>query len=555
MSSSALLQRFIVLCLATLCANVFCAITLPHASGRIVGAVGASIAAALLFGVGAFPDVRNRLLASPPALLERRATLLIVLVPFLLPGLFLHVAPVLGFWRFDGRAALLVAWLAVVIVAIILEHRRGPNADRRTVRWLLSLFILFSAGVWLSIVLDSGIASFMVTIDRRGSRPCQSDPFTTMITIWESNPPSEHLFLGWRSQENFDHRIVYANHVHPYLLTMYTWIAVTRYTAGLTSWGASNTSILLPILVLIAAFGTLLARSGLLWNRTHLRGLLTLFLAIGILVTTWRLWIDLVRFNSDNPYPLLSAVFVLFYALLLPPARTGGAAAVAAVFVALSPVYTPMLVLPVLCLFGHSGRTWREVLQRNRSVMAVCAVALLTGGVAYLEPRLLIWWKGYQSQESSFLFRSGLDGDTSYFSGLLQAAVAPCPTNCCYGRTVSELLFPAILPLAAFGPLTLRHAASTATSVWRAFLFLATPYLVSVILFPQSVSVHPYLYDHLFVIAAVVAGLMAMLSAPIERRLTGAGLLAFLLLVSAILMSNLIGIAQGLARAEAYFTQ
>jgi hypothetical protein len=554
MNSSALLQRFIVLCLATLGANAFWAVILPNASGKIVGVVGAAIAAALVLAVGAFPDVRNRLLESPPAMLEQRATILFVLVPFLMPGLFLHAAPVLGFWRFDGRAALLVAWLAAVTVAITLEHRRGRSADRRTVIWLLSLFMLFSAGVWLSVVMDSGITSFMVSIDRRGSRPCQSDPFTTMITVWESNPPSEHLFLGWRSQENFDRRIVYANHVHPYLLTMYGWIAAARYIAGLTLWGASNTLILLPILVLIAAFGTLLARSGLLWDRTNLRGLLTLFLAIGILLTTWRLWVDLVRFNSDNPYPLLAAVLVLVYALLLPPMRTGAAAAAAAVFVALSPANTPMLLLPAVCLFGQVGRGWRNTLRRNRSLAAVCTAALLVGAIAYLEPRLLILWKGYHPQESSFLFRSGLDGDTTYFTGLLQASLAPCPVNCCYGRTLYELLFPPVLPLAIFGPVALRDAQSSQFSVGRAFLFLTTPYLTSVILFPQSVSVHPYLYDHLLVIPVVVTGLMAMLSPPIERRLTGPVFLAFLLAVSAILMSNLIGIAQGLARAVAYFT-
>lgn len=549
-----LLQRLIVLCLATLCVNAFWANVLPNGSGRIVGAFGALVAAALVMAIGIFPGVRARLVANPPALLERRATIVLVLALFLVPGLFLRAVPVLGFWRFDGRAALLVAWLGAITLAIMLEHRRGRATEGRTLALLLSCFVLFSAGVWLSVVLDSGITSFIGSIDRRGTRPCQSDPFTTMITVWESNRASDHLFLGWRSQDNFDRRIVYANHVHPYLLLMYGWITAARYIGGLPLAAATNTTILLPILVLIAAVGTLLARSGLLADRANLRGLLTLFLALGVLLTTWRVWIDLVRFNSDNPFPLLAAIFVLVYALLLPPIRPGPAAMASAVFVALSPTYTPMLVLPVLCLFGQGGRDWREVLQKNRGVAMVCVVAVLAGAAAYVEPRLLIWSKGYQSQESSFLFRSGLDGDTRYFSNLLQAAVAPCPLNCCYPRTLSELFFPAILPLAVFGPLTLRQAPSS-SSAWRALLFLATPYLVSLILFPQSVSVHPYLYDHLLLIPVVVAGLMAMVNAPIERRLSGAGLLLFLLLVGAILMSNLVATAQGLARAVQYFTQ
>jgi hypothetical protein len=548
------LSRLIVLTFSIFCLNTFWAVVLPHMSGRIVAALGALISTSLLLAVGISSGARQRVLMNPPAILERPATMLFGLAPFLLPAMFLRSAPVIGFWRFDGRAALVIAWLTAITLAIVLEHRRDRGANRTTVVCLLSLFIVFSSGLWLSVMLDSGIGSFMVSIDRRGTRPCQSDPFTTMIGVWEANPPSEHLFLGWRSQESFDKRVVYANHVHPYLLVMYGWIAAARAATGLPLWTGSNTSILLPILVLIVAFGTLLGRSGLLRDRTHLLGLLSLFLALGILLTTWRLWIDLVRFNSDNPYPLLAALFLLAYALLLPPLRTWPAAAAAASFTAVSPTFTPMLLLPVVCLFGQAGRSWREVLLKNRSLLIVCAAALLAGTAAYFEPRLLIRWKGYQTQESSFIFRSGLDGDTQYFTSLLQAALMPCPVNCCYGRTLSELLFPAIVPLIAFGLLAARQAPSSIPSIGKTLLFLATPYVLSVILFPQSVSVHPYLYDHLLVIPLVVTGLMAMLSAPVEQRLTGAGLLMFLLLVGATLMSNLIANAQGLARAIRYFT-
>jgi len=101
-------------------------------------------------------------------------------------------------------------------------------------------------------------------------------------------------------------------------------------------------------------------------------------------------------------------------------------------------------------------------------------------------------------------------------------------------------------------PLVWWWSPSQGFSVGRLFLFLITPYVMSVILFPQAVSIHPYIYDHWFIIPVVVSGLVAMLSRAVEDRLNGATLLVFLLFAVAILMSNLLGIAQGLARAVAH---
>jgi hypothetical protein len=119
---------------------------------------------------------------------------------------------------------------------------------------------------------------------------------------------------------------------------------------------------------------------------------------------------------------------------------------------------------------------------------------------------------------------------------------------------LADLLIPSVVPLAILAPLVWWWSPSQARPVGRLFLFLITPYLMSVILFPQSVSIHPYLYDHWFIIPVVVSGLMAMLTPAIEERLNGATLLLFLLGIGAVLMSNLLGVTQGMARALAFFT-
>ncbi len=547
-------ERLVGVAVAVLVANLLWVGILPSRSGQLVAALGASIALAVIVGWWRSQAIRDSILANPPGFVSQPGRPLAVVAPFVLPAFVLHAVPVLAFWRLDGRSVLLVAWLISIVLAIAFEPDRSEAASRPAVRVLLVLFLFFSAGVWLAIVMDTGIPALMMQIDRRGERICQMDLFTTFATVWQTNPASEHLFLAWRSQDDFQHQRVYANHGHPFLLSMYGWVRVAQRLGHLRLWQASNTTILLPIFVLIAAFITLVARSGSLRHRTRLGHLLPVFLATGILLTTWRLWIDLIRFDSDNPYPLLAGILVLLYALLLPPVRTGAAATVAAVFAALSPTITPLMVLPLLCLFGQSGQDARDLLRRNKSVIVIALAAIVAGAASYLEVRAVIRWYGYQPLQSSLIFRSGLDGDTRYFSGLLQAAAAPCPTLCCYARSLSDLLVPAVIPLAVLGPLVWWWSPSQGRAVGRVFLFLVTPYLMSLIFFPQSVSIHPYLYDHWLIIPAVVSGMMAMLSPAVDERLNGAALLCFLLFAAAILMSNLLGVTQGMVRAIAFFT-
>jgi hypothetical protein len=62
--------------------------------------------------------------------------------------------------------------------------------------------------------------------------------------------------------------------------------------------------------------------------------------------------------------------------------------------------------------------------------------------------------------------------------------------------------------------------------------------------FPQAVSIHPYLYDQLlFLPAAFVAGIWATTTV-VQRRLRGPVLLLVALLMSGLLMWNLISVAQ-----------
>jgi hypothetical protein len=329
---------------------------------------------------------------------------------------------------------------------------------------------------------------------------------------------------------------------------MYAWVTGVRALTGVETWIATNTTPFFYMGVLLAGFTTLLVRAGLMQGRRTPISLLTVFVAYGLIVTGWRFWNDLYRFGSDNPYPLLMGVLLFVYAFLLVPMRPLAAASSAAVFIALSPIHLPMLLIALFVLFGERGTNLRDILQKNRSLVTIAAAATVAGLLSYLTPWLLIRGNDYEAVGSSYLLRSGLDGDTRYFSNIAQAAFAPCLRGgCCWPRSATELFWPAIVPLAALGISALRKSIGPRLPVHHLLWFLTTPYLLSLVLFPQSVSIHPYLYDHMLLIPVIVTGSLFLLTPAVEQRLRGVGLLIFLLTAGALLMANLNALAQAIA--------
>ena len=449
----------------------------------------------------------------------------VLLLPFLFPAVSLVASPRVAFWNLDGGAWLILAWLWTGIV--VATRGRSPV-----------IFIAATVALWASIVGDLGIQRVAGETDRTVPMVCRSDVLTTAFAIWESNPAREHLFLGWRSQESFRARAPYANHVHPYLFTMYAWVSGVRGVTGVPTYAATNTIPILYMAVLLGGFTTLLSRAGVLRPpQTPIR-LATLMVAYGLIVTTSRFWNDLYRFGSDNPYPLLMGVLLFVYAFLREPLRPVAAAASAALFVALSPIHLPMLLLGMFVLFGLT-----------RPVRMIALVAAVAGVASYFIPWLLIAANDYRPVGSSYLLRSGLDGDTQYFSNIAQAAIAPCIRGgCCWPRPAWQLVWPAFVPLVVLAIATARAVHRPQMPWGHLLLFLTTPYFVSLVLFPQSVSIHPYLYDHMLILPVVVTASAMLLTPEVERRLErGTGLLIFLLAAGALLMANLNGIAQSVA--------
>jgi hypothetical protein len=519
--------------------NAILALLLPTRSGKAVAILGTACALLALFNQRRSPDPRPTSFWS--------------LSLFALPLLSFIRTPELAFWRLDGRVWLTIAWLAFLAVLECRDRRASASraADSTSLRAVptsVRLFLLWAFIFWLTVVLDLGAGRFMADVNRTGRRACSDDPMTSTIQIWESTPASEHLYLAWRQPKAFAEKAPYDNHVHPFLLSTYAWIAAVRAAARVPLYVATNTTAILFISIVVGVFAILLGRLGVLQRCHGGRALLVLFVAVGFLTTMWRFWNDQFQFTTDNAYPLVAALLALVYAYLMPPARPVASITAAVVYVALSPLQLPTLALAVGCLFGQTGTNWREILERNRLLIRMAAWCMAVGLLVIAVPRLLVMWKGYHSLASTFVFRSGLDGDRTYFTNLLQAAWSPCPLNCCGPRPIQNVIWPAFLPLVFLWDARGGVEATALGGYGRWLLFLLTPYLVLLIAFPQSVSIHSYLYDHFVIIPIVMTGALAVSSSAFQARLAGTRLLAFLLISGAVIMSNLVALAQAFAR-------
>jgi hypothetical protein len=122
--------------------------------------------------------------------------------------------------------------------------------------------------------------------------------------------------------------------------------------------------------------------------------------------------------------------------------------------------------------------------------------------VFFLQPRVVAKILGFRSENSGWLFRAGLDGDRSYFSNPISAVFHPY-----LDRPFQLILVPAVLLVVQLvysfkSDGHLRMPGSAPDTTFLQLLF--SQYLLTLIFWPQAVSVHPYLYDHLLVAAILV---------------------------------------------------
>jgi hypothetical protein len=540
------LSRFVVrarqLPALLLAANVVFLLTSPTLTGKAVSAFGALVGFVLVAG--------PRLSASFATAMDRefprsvRMTMPGILLVALLPALSFVRQPQIAFWRVDGPALIVVAWLTTLFW-LIARTRRTQSAAVPGVLPLVSplflLFITWSAVFWLMLVWDVGVSRAVFA----KSAP---DRLSLSFELWETYSPRDHLFMIWYSREDFARRAVYPNHLHPYVFLMYGSTKLVQMATGLPLYvGRNMTPFVIAALGVVSA-AVVMTRARIAWTMDGLKSYAMLFLLLGLIVSQSHYWTSLYVVNFDNIFPLIAYFTAIVWATATPKigAENAGIVVLSTVlFAAFGWAYTPFLILALWCYFGRLSDTVARTVARNQALVRASIAGTSMFILVYGLPRVLVAARGYATTDSPYLFRSGLDGDVRYFRHLAQAVFQP---NWTEARTPWTLVFPAFVPLVAGLAWSSRLARFRTLAQ---FGFLAAPYFFSLALFPQAVSIHPYLYDQLLVIPAVLTGATSCLVPTFQRRIRGPYALAAIALTLMLLMSNFIAIAQGIRRVVA----
>jgi hypothetical protein len=513
--------------------NIAYVLALPSTAGRFVALLGILISGALLLGYAFVPDFEFRLIRRPAPNTGR--LLSIPLLAFALPALSLAVHPTIAFWRVDSRSMLVVAWLVVLFSQIALFSRDDTAIKRLPLPGVSLLFLFWAACFWLTVIWDVGIG-------RVALRLATDDRLTFSFDLWRKRPASEHLYLIWLGPNEFAQRVAYTNHLHPYAFALYLVTAVVQKVSGLPLYVGRNVIPFAVSVLGVIAYGVLLSRFVRLSRRRGPLFHVWLLLGVGLIVCERHFWEVFYRVNFDNIMPILADLTAIVWACAQPRLsrrNAGMTAAAAVVFGLFGWVYTPLIVLALCAYFARPGPAGRSAIIANRWLVRASVACAVTGAATYFVPRALVAVKGYATWNTPLLVRSGLDGDVQYFTDPGQAMLQPFNA----GWRTAWSVFAAFLPLLLCFVWVARSR-SDRTRVFGQIVFLTSPYFFSLALFPQSVSIHPYLYDQLLFVPVQLIAAAWIVSGPFQERMRGPSLLLALLLVGLVIMSDLTRVAQ-----------
>lgn len=347
---------------------------------------------------------------------------------------------------------------------------------------------LFVGGLVIVAILSLLLVYFLgfrAMLSQIASQPERLRDIT--FYIWDNYPFAKHGYLVFISINDFEKGIAYSHHSSFYLMLMYVLYKVEVFCPALPM---RATVAVLNVLALVAVIIYIAASQE---NRRigFRQGILFLF-SIAFTITMPGYWISAGRFNVDNSIPLIISALMLvaywvdrdepFWPKLWLSVFLFG------IFAPISAVLFGAFL--VLLAFREEGA--------DKKLMTLAVGIMFIGVIAYMQPAIVSKVLGFKASNSGWLFRSGLDGDRSYFSNIWESVFSPH-----FPRPPHLLLVPIALLLVQMRAIaaklgvanSLSGSSGTTAGVFYSILF--SQYILTCLFWPQAVSIHPYLYDYL----------------------------------------------------------
>jgi hypothetical protein len=395
-----------------------------------------------------------------------------------------------------------------------------------------SLFILISGFVLVHVLGFSEMAS------KYGTLPERLRDYT--FPVWQQYNFSRHGFLAFLTKESFDAREAYSNHSPIYLVFLYILYKIELLFPNLPMRITSAYFSMAALVGVIIAI--LLPKNKVLLDY---RGTTLVLIGLIYFLTMPTYWISAGKFNVDNPFHFIFPLLVLVsYKLSYGDSKQVGFWIIVFLLCILAPKIGILLglFLMVRSFNGHSGQCG----------FSRPGIFMIVGGVLFsLLPVAVSKLLGFSSKNSGWLFRSGLDGDTTYFSNIVNAVVFPVDP-----RPVYLLLAPILVLGVQLISQYVRAntvAESDVSGSDKLFItILFAPYLLILTFWPQSVSIHPYLYDH-FLVGPIAVWIVLNFASNRKEALYSRNFVFWFWAMAIMIMFNLTQIAQASRCVSCYY--
>lgn len=519
--------------IALLCAVLAClSVGYAVAEGQRAVFVMTGCGFALFAGCLAASRLRGHAFIDETQLGGKALTLLIA--AFALPLLFSAVVPQLMFWRTGSGNAVALAWFLFALVALNVSRRNSDSDDGSAMSWDIAFLMTWSSVLWMTIAWDVGGRTLYLESVASNA----SDALGAIFKSWDVQPVSKHFGIAV-----YGETAAYSGHSPGYLAAMYLLVKATSVVMSIDLSASARLNILFCCAMMGASVIAFFRISEAKFAIGRASTQMALVVGIGGLITIPDMWVSMLNYGTDNTYPLVAFVSLVLYAFVLKNKCSSRAFKGLLYFYCLTmPVFGAITLLTLAFFFFGKGFPSSALSREQRTdytkTIGVGAVIITT---AIFYPRVVAWALGYQNFANSLFFRSGLDGDMTYYSSVLQAVLDPV--------NVSPIRpWSAIVPVLALGAIAYSWSARRLDGPRREFalglIFLLSPYLFSIVFTPQAVSIHPYYYDYLFLFPIAFASLRWFLDPVFHVKLTGPGNYGLFLLLSSFVLFNLTRIAQ-----------